>query len=635
MCGLAGVYEHATREGSVSHEIVARMRDTLRHRGPDGEGIFVSEDARVGLGHCRLAIVDVARGAQPMFGRQGECLVYNGEIYNYPELRRQLESQGVVFESNCDTEVVLRLYERYGIECLARLAGMFAFALWDPERRRMLLARDRLGEKPLYWSAAGGRLIFGSEVKALLEHPAVDAEVNRDALEAHMTHLVTPSPDTLFRNVFKLAQGEMAICDANGLRVSRYWDLLSPRQWADTSLDRASATVRSMLERSVGERLMSDRPVGVLLSGGLDSSALVALLRERSCGLSTFSVGFESHAAFDERHEARRVAEHFGTNHHEVCVSDEDAMAFLPTLVRQQDEPLGDPVCIALHFVSELASEAGVKVVLSGEGSDELFWGYPRYQKIMRWWPLIRAARGTPGAVRNAVAQAISPYRNLRLREFAEGIAAERLPPMHMPPGVSRRRRALLLGARSVGPEWSAPKASTRCERPLDTLCFDSQEYEFALRLPERLLMRLDRSSMANGVEARVPFLDPELVEFVYRLPPRLKLHDGETKAVLRRAVADIVPPWVIRRRKQGFDAPVADWLGIRMGGLLRILMREDALRAYFDTSRLGELLDVRHPPASRLALWPVLNFALWHLAWIEGRDVAVVVERAEALPKR
>jgi len=632
MCGFAGVYEYGTADGSVSHERIVKMRDTLTHRGPDGEGIFVSEDGRVGLGHRRLAIVDIAGGTQPMFGRAGECLVYNGEIYNYPRLRQGLEAERVRFETNCDTEVVMRLYERDGIDCLRSLDGMFAFALWDPACRRLLLARDRMGEKPLYWSNVAGRLVFGSEIKALLEHPAIRPELNRPALGAYLTHLVTPCPDTLFRGIFKLAQGEMAICDADGLRVSRYWDVASPRRWTDMSLEAAGTAVRSMLDRSIGERLMSDVPVGVLLSGGLDSTALVALLGERARGLATFSVGFDNHPAYDERHEARRVARHFGTDHHEISVTERDAIAFLPRLIHHQDEPLADPVCLPLNFVCELAADRGVKVVLGGEGSDELFWGYPRYQKIVRWWPLIGLARRTPRVLRGALAEAIAPRRHALLREFAEGVAAERLPPMHMPVGVPRLQRELLLGAGSHGPEWAAAPVCAN-DSPLDTLGFDTQEYEFGLRLPERLLMRIDRFSMANGVEARVPFLDRELVEFAYRLPPRLKLHGGETKAVLRQAVGDIVPAWVLARRKQGFGAPVAEWFGSRTGDLLRFLMREDALRSCFEADGLNELLEQRQPAAERFALWPILNFALWHLAWIEGRDLEATLEQARAHP--
>ncbi len=629
MCGFAGVFEYGTAEGAVSHEVVVRMRETLAHRGPDGEGIFLSGDRRVGLGHRRLAVVDVAGGAQPMFGRDGECLVYNGEIYNYRRLRRSLESEGVRFQTNCDTEVVLHLYQRDGTECLRSLVGMFAFALWDSKRERLFLARDRIGEKPIYICDRAGRVVFGSEIKALLEHPAVHPELDVDALEAYLTHLVTPSPFTLFRGISKLAQGQMAVCDADGVRVSRYWDTFTPRGWRDVSLADAAATVREHLERSVDDRLMSDVPVGVLLSGGLDSTTLVALLRERAQGLATFSVGFEGQPAFDERDEARRVARHYGTSHHEVSVSEAEAISFLPRLIRHTDEPLADPVGLALHFMCALAARSGVKVVLGGEGADELFWGSPRYPKIVRWWRALRHLRRSPQALRRAGARTISPHRHARLREFADGIAADRIPPMHMPAGVPRHQRAQLTGAGANNVGWRASEEPLPSSNPFDTLAFDTQEYEFGVRLPERLLMRLDRLSMANGVEARVPFLDHELVEFVYRLPPAFKLRGAETKLVLRRAVGELVPAWVLARRKQGFEAPVADWFGSKFGGLLGSLVSEDAIRSVFDPAGVEALLRPRRSGAGAVALWPVLNFALWHMEWIEGRDLDSLLERA------
>lgn len=537
------------------------------------------------------------------------------------------------FETNCDTEVVLRLYERSGAACVDSLDGMFAFALWDPARRRLMLARDRLGEKPLYWSDAGGRLVFGSEVKALLEHPAIEPELNDAALDAYLTHLVTPAPQTLLRGIFKLGPGELALCDASGMRISRYWDLFTPREWSESSPSAASGAARSLLERSLDERLLSDVPVGVLLSGGLDSTALVALLRERARGLASFSVGFDGHAAFDERAQARRVARHFGTDHHEVNVSERDVIGFLPRLIHHQDEPLADPVCVPLHFVCELAAHSGVKVVLGGEGSDELFWGYPRYAKIARAWPLLDAARRTPVGLRRALARTIPARRYPLLHDFAEGVAAERMPPMHMPAGVPTHAREALLGSSLLHqsaepPAWNASPESANGSDRFDTLSFDTQEYEFGLRLPERLLMRLDRCSMASGVEARVPFLDRELVEFVYRLAPRLKLAGGVGKAVLREAVGDVVPPWVLARRKQGFEAPVAEWFASRMGALLRALRDEDSLRSCFRADGLDALLAAGRPAETRAEQWPVLNFALWHMAWIEGRDLDVELER-------
>lgn len=630
MCGIVGIYEYGRRTGAVSEELVRAMRDTLRHRGPDGEGLYVSHDARLGLGHRRLAIVDPAGGAQPMFGEQGECLVFNGEIYNYPALRSELERDGARFRTACDTEVILHLYAREGDRCLERLDGMFAFALWDQRRRRLLLARDRLGEKPLYWADPGGVLVFGSEIKALLEHPLVRRAVNEEAIPSYLTHLVTPSPHTLFKGINKLPPGTMATCDESGVRVARYWDLFTPRRWAPQPLPDAARRVRHLLERSVEARLMSDVPIGVLLSGGLDSTTLLALLRERASSLPTFSVGFAGGGPLDERAEARRVARHFRTDHHEVAVSEGQALAFLPGLVHHQDEPLADSVSIPLHFVCGLARERGVKVVLAGEGADELFWGYPRYRDVLRRWTVLRTLLALPAPVRSLLPRALAvgrsrPYR----RELLDQISGGRLAPAHMPAGATTRERARLLRSPHDGLAWSPSDGGHGASAdPLSDLAFDTQEHEFGLRLPELLLMRMDRFSMANGVEARLPFLAPELVEFVYRLPLEAKLHRDVTKIVLRQAVGHLLPDHVLSRPKQGFGAPVQDWLSSRMDKLLARLLTGDALRGYFDTRAVEELV-ARHARGARnqAVLWPVLNFGLWHRYWIEREPLEPLLE--------
>lgn len=632
MCGFAGIFEYGRANGSVSAGLVIRMRDTLIHRGPDGEGVWVSPDRRVGMGHRRLAIVDIEHGMQPMFSDRRECLVFNGEIYNYPELRRELERDGVVFRTNCDTEVILHLYGRHGVACLNQLSGMFAFALWDPAMRCLMLARDRVGEKPLYWADAGGCLVFGSEIKAVLEHPLVHAEVNRAALAPYLANLTTPSPETLFAGIYKLSAGTLAMVDGAGVKVRRYWDLFSPREFAPLDMDTAADRVLSLLDASVHARLMSDGPVGVLLSGGLDSTTLVALLRERAAGLATFSVGFHDHSGIDERAESRRVAAHFHTAHHEVVVSEQDAIDFLPRLVHHQDEPLADPVCLPLHFVCELAQRSGVKVVLAGEGADELFWGYPRYRRAMANWRWLRLVLGMPGPARRALPRAVPAGRHPYIHELLEGLASGRPPPANSPLGLSKYQRGKMLSGTDGGltPGWrSSTAGESRGAERLQQFAFDTQEYEFGLRLPELLLMRIDRFSMSNSIEARVPFLDPQLVEFVYRLPLEHKLDRDVTKVVLRQAVADLVPDWVLQRPKQGFGAPVVDWLGSKLGTVFRRLLREDAIAAYFDINAVEEVLgDARNSAA--FSLWPLMNFALWHVHWIEGRDLAPLIAESE-----
>jgi len=630
VCGIVGVYEYGRSVGSVSEALIRRMHESIRHRGPDGEGVHVSVDSRLGLGHRRLAIVDPVGGAQPMFGSRGECLVFNGEIYNYPSLRRDLEREGVQFRTSCDTEVILHLYTRHGDRCLDRLNGMFAFALWDDERQRLLLARDRLGEKPLYWADVHGRLMFGSEIKAILEHPSVERVVNERLVSSYFTHLVTPSPHTLFQRVNKLPPGAVLVCDAAGAQVKQYWNLFEPRRWSPRPLEEAAVEVRQCLDRSVHDRLMSDVPVGVLLSGGLDSTTLVALLGTQGRSVSTFSVGFGDDDPLDERAEARWAARYFQTDHHEIVVSEQDALSFLPNLVHHQDEPLADPVCVPLAFVCRLARERGVKVVLAGEGADELFWGYPHYRQMLGRWGTVSRLLALPRFARTIMPMLASARHKPLARELLDQVADGRLSPMHMPTGLTGRQRHSLLCQPHDPFAWTStwPDASGKADR-LSTLAFDTQEYEFGLRLPELLLMRIDRFSMANGVEARVPFLDPGLVELVYRLPLTAKLDAGRTKIILRQAVADLVPERTLTRQKQGFGAPIVRWFDSRLGSLLLGMLDSDGVRRYLVADTLAETLreHVNGTKRNHGILWPVLNFALWHRYWIEEAPLEPLLE--------
>jgi asparagine synthase (glutamine-hydrolysing) len=388
-----------------------------------------------------------------------------------------------------------------------------------------------------------------------------------------------------------------------------------------------------MLDRSVHERLLSDVPVGVLLSGGLDSTALVALLRDRAKGLATFSVGYDDRdSRLDEREEARRVAREFQTDHHEVVVTERTAVEGLPTLIYHSDEPLADPVALPQHFVCALARQHDVKVVLGGEGSDELFWGYTHYQKVLRREWAMRAIMRLPQPVRRSLVTLTPPFwRFAKARELLSGYADGRPLPMHFPGGLLRHNRAQLLppGSPRNGWGWAPSNAGQDDGEDLFTqLAFDTQEHEFGLRLPELLLQRMDRVSMANSVEARVPFLDPDLVEFAYRLPPRFKLHEGVHKIVLKRAIADSVPQWVINRPKQGFAAPSERWVDAHSGSLMRNLIAEEGIQRYFNAATIERALSMgklRGP--MRFELWPVLNFALWHKHWIEGESLDPINE--------
>ncbi len=630
MCGIVGVFEYGRENGTLHEQLIASMRDRIEHRGPDGEGLFVSPDRRLGLGHRRLSIIDIDHGAQPMFGERGTALVFNGEIYNYPALRQRLMSEGVRFRTNCDTEVILHLYERYGDACVEHMVGMFAFAIWDPARGRVFFARDPIGEKPLYWTDRAGVLVFGSEIKAVLEHPMVQRDVNREVLGPYLANLVTPGPETLYAGINKVPAGCRGWSDRGGVTIERYWSPAEPRSFSDVGERDATSRVRDLLDASVRARLMSDVPVGVLLSGGMDSSTIVALLREQARELASFTVGFPGHELHDERAEARWVAERFGTDHHEVVLTEADALESLRPLVHHADEPLADPVCVPLYAVCGLAQRNGIKVVLAGEGADELFWGYHGYRGVLERWRRFAAMLAMPRPLRRLAALATSPNRTPRRREQLEGLASGRPNPIHMPVGMTAYQREHLLRGVGAGPGW-APTQALNGEDPLTTLGFDTQEYEFQVRLPELLLMRIDRFSMANSVEARVPFLDPALVEYVYRLPLGLKVRDGVSKWILKEAVRDVVPDRVALRPKQGFSAPTSRWFAAAHGGLLRDLMRQDALKAYFDIDYLSRVLDAADPESweSGQILWPILNFGLWHKYWIEGEPFEELVSSA------
>jgi asparagine synthase (glutamine-hydrolysing) len=630
MCGIAGVFEYGLTAGGVSEDILLSMQATLRHRGPDGDGIYLSTDRRLGLAHRRLAIIDIEAGAQPMRGPDGTWLVFNGEIYNYPQLRESLIADGVQFETRCDTEVILHLYRRHGEQCVDHLTGMFAFALWDPHRESLFFARDPIGEKPFYWCQRNGVFVFGSEIKALLEHPATPREVNRDAIGPYLTHLVTPGPETLYSGINKLAPGHLGRCDADGVHIRQFWSATSPREWSATTVEEATIRVRELLEESVQARLMSDVPLGVLLSGGVDSTTIVALLRDQGSALNTYTVGFPGYDDFDERAEARWTARHFGTTHHEIELTEADAVASFPTLIHHQDEPLADPTCLPLRAACERARETGVKVLLAGEGSDELFWGYEGFSRTIARFPRLAAMLRMPWPVRKAAALATSPSRRAHRRERLDGLADGRVRPMHMPLGLTGSERKRLLLAGPYGPGWS-PSPATE-DDALSTFGFDTQEHEFTVRLPELLLMRTDRFSMASSIEARVPFLDRALVDYVYRLPIDLKVRSGVAKFILKHAMRDILPERVSQRRKQGFTPPTSHWFGGRYGRVLHELIGQDTLRQYFDTDYLRRVVAGANPQSweSGHFLWPVLNFGLWHKYWIEGDTLEGLVAESE-----
>lgn len=640
MCGIVGL---ASRDGGrVELDQVAAMRDTMVHRGPDDEGLWRSDDGRVGLGHRRLAIIDLSEaGRAPMSNEDGTVHVtFNGEIYNHGVLRADLQRRGHVFRSRCDTEVLVHLYEEHGPEMVHELIGMFAFAIWDERRRCMFVARDRLGIKPLYWTDDGRRFGCASEIKALLPLLA-RREVDPIALSHYLTFVAVPPPRTLFAGVQKLAPASTMIIDEHGPRAPvTYWDPLESRAQFDGDIEDWEAEVLFRLERSIDRRMMSDVPVGVFLSGGVDSSTNVALMsRLVDHPINTFSIGFHGQEAFNEFGWARRVAEQFGTNHHETKIDAADLWRFMPNLVHHQDEPIADPVCVPLYFVAKLAKDNGVTVVHVGEGADELFAGYATYvqaeQIATTHW---RTLRSLPRPVRQGLAAvgtaalSMKPDREVHieaLRRAAQhdgrlwwgGAVAFYEKGLEQITTSALRRELGEAKPRDVVSAIDADATRFGARDELDRLIYQ----DLRLRLPELLLMRVDKLTMANAIEARVPFLDHELVELAMAVPRAEKIRDGVGKHVLKRAISDLLPNDLIWRPKQGFGTPVSQWFRGELGTQLEHQLKHGAINemGWLERERLHEVLDLhRSGRAERsFQLWNILNLSAWFDHWIAGQE--------------
>lgn len=642
MCGICGVYAYGTA-ADESTTRVARMRDRMEHRGPDDSGLYQSPDRRVVLGHRRLSIVDLSpAGHQPMSNEDGSVwIAFNGEIYNHAELRPGLEAQGHRYRSRSDTETLVHLYEEAGVGMLPRLRGMFAFAIWDENTRRLLLARDRIGIKPLYYTFVGGRLIFASEIKAILAHPAVTADVDVDALYHYLTFQTTPAPQTMFRGIRKLPAGHFLSVDASGkVRVERWWDLAdAPEPDAALLADEAACAehVRELLTDAVGERLMADVPFGVFLSGGVDSSVITSLVNRLHTGtLRTFSVGYTDAPEHSEVEYARAVAERFGTEHHEVLIDHDDLMEYVPQLIHTQDEPLADWVCIPLRYVSKLVRNSGTIVALVGEGSDEQFAGYGHYLRYLRLsrsaWP---AYQSLPGWTRRGLHRLADPVLRSsgtprEIRELVRRAAAGE--PLFLSGAVAAwetDKREMMAPAMRAGAWAEASSVPLAVEtarhfrsRRKDADFLDGLIYqEFQLRLPELLLMRVDKITMSTSIEARVPFLDHRLVEFTSHIPTEMRLRGMRTKHVLKEAVQGLIPEGIINRKKQGFSAPVKEWFRGELADYARRSILESRLREreLFDYRVVAGMLDA-HRTGRRnydTLLWNLLNVSQWYDHWI------------------
>ena len=632
MCGIAGILKLDPRE-TVEEARLKRMRDLLRHRGPDGEGLWIG--GPIGLAHRRLAIVDVAGGQQPMTNEDGGVwITYNGEIYNHAAIRPILEAKGHRYQTRSDTETILHLYEEADERCVEQLRGMFAFALWDTTRRRLLLARDRLGIKPLYYTLTDRELLFASEIKAILAAGAMRPELDPLVLPEVLATRYVAGEGTFFRGIRKLQPGHTLTWSLpGGARVRRYWRLSVALDDNQAGLRERAVDLEARLEHVVRSHLMSDVPLGLFLSGGLDSSGLAALMApmvgER---LRTFAVGFDDEAT-NELPYARLAAEAVGAQHHEVVVSPADFLAALPRLVWHEDEPLAFPSSVALNFVSQLASPH-VKVVLTGEGSDELFMGYNWY-RVTAWNERLGRVYGAlaPAPVRAGVRRVIaclphSMARYARRSFVALGTGPRELFYENFSVFSAAERRALLLD-RGLTETVDPYRAQLRCfaEHPGSTL--DRMSHADLQTYLVELLMKQDQMSMAASIESRVPFLDHELVEHVVRIPAQYKIRGVTTKAILREALRDRVPRAILRRRKLGFPVPFGRWARERFAPLIRntILGPRARARGVFVREPLERLVAEHEAGILNHAdrLWLLLNLEIWQRIFLDGEDPATV----------
>jgi asparagine synthase (glutamine-hydrolysing) len=638
MCGIAGFVESpfaaAPRSPGEACALVHRMCDVIRHRGPDDEGVWVSDG--VALGMRRLSIIDLSTGHQPIHNEDRSVwIVFNGEIYNFRELRRELEGLGHRFYTSTDTEAIVHAYEQWGAAAIRRLRGMFGLAIWDMRSRTLLVARDRVGIKPMYYADINGRLYFGSEMKSLLEAPDLPRDLDLDALDHFLSFLYTPRDGSIFKGVRKLPPGHLLTWKDGAFTIEQYWQLPATEPFRGSEED-AVRELRHVLAGAVRSHMISDVPLGAFLSGGIDSSLVVGMMAEcSSTPVNTFSIGFDE-PAYDELEPARRVAEHFGTQHHELIVRP-DAIGMLDELVTHFDEPFADASAVPTWYVSQMARRH-VTVVLSGDGGDELFGGYDRYLPHPR---VVAFDRYSPQSLRGVAAMAAR-----RMPDGARGKNFLR--------HVGRDNRGRYLDAiRFFGADDRAalmtpemrrrldgPDAEDRLGRhfdryaglpwPSQMMRFDTETY-----LPEDVLTKVDRMSMAHSIESRVPLLDNEVISFASTLPAAMKIRNGRRKHILKEVAASLLPREILERRKQGFGVPLDVWFR----GNLRELFADTLLspaslqRGYFQPAFVKRIVN-EHLAGTRdhaLRLWQLVVFDRWHERYVERRAGTILPSSAKS----
>lgn len=619
MCGIAGIY-YRNASLHVAEPCLQGMIDRIVHRGPDDQGLHI--DDNVGLAMRRLSIIDLAGGHQPIFSEDGnQVIVFNGEVYNFRDVKPVLEGRGHRFTTNSDTEVVLNAYLHYGIECFEHLNGMFGLAIWDKPKKQLLIARDRLGIKPLYYYLDEEKVVFASEIKAILSFPGIKPELNRSGLHAYLKYGFTPAPLTLFKNIHKLPPAHYMLLTGEKIEIKRYWTL-SYRDKFTASAQQLTEQLYDLLTSAIDYQMISDVPLGAFLSGGIDSSSIVHIMRELgSKHTSTYSIGFgtgyENHNELDA---AGRFARDYQTNHHEIVVRP-DAVTLFPALVRSLDEPLADSSFIMTYLVSKLARESST-VILSGVGGDELFGGYRRYLNVR----LNRLFMGIPRPIRNAlirpIVDALPSDRNSRLLNLAR-LAKAYLNYSDQPPGqqyasytsVFREDRDSLLTGPLEDIEDFHQYYFDECDSPdlLDKLL----HFDLKTSLPEQLLMLTDKMSMAVSLEARVPYLDHRVVEFAARLPEQLKIKGFTLRHLQKQAFQNRFPEYVFKQKKKGFGAPIGSWMRNELRELVTDLLGESHLKAQgiFNSKTIGVYLNDHFAMKQDYTdnLLALLTFQIWH----------------------
>lgn len=632
MCGITGWANLDARTPPVdgARELLHAMCERMTHRGPDSEGLMVSTG--VALGMRRLAIIDLQTGEQPALSEDGSVsVILNGEIYNYRELRAQLEDCGHQFRSASDTEVLPHLYEEYGTGMVEHLNGMFAFALWDARRRRLFIARDRFGEKPLYWGIFDNTFLFASEPKVLLAHPRVRPSLNLDALRQYLSFDYVPAPLSIYEGIQKLTAGHYLTVEDGSVDVRQYWRLSYKTREPVPSEEEATLQLRELMADAVRMRLVSDVPLGILLSGGVDSSTVAALaVRSSAETVKTFSISF-AESSFDESRYARAVASFLGTDHHEERLSVDLAANLVGEIGSWMDEPLSDPSLLPTYLLSRF-TRRHVTVALGGDGGDELFAGYPMYwghrlAQIYDRLPRFARRSLVEPLVRRLPVKTKNLSFDFKARRFIAGAEYDRVARHHIWFGSftpDEQKSLLTAEARRVSSTDDIYHDARRlleeeCDADNTVECM--QSLDTRLYLAEDILTKVDRASMAVSLEVRAPFLDPRVAEFAAGLPVRYKLRGRQSKYILKRAVEPLLPPFVTRRSKKGFGVPVAEWLKGRLRPLARDLLSPDRLRksGLFDADYVERLQNEHERGVAnhRKLLWTLLMFELWYESFI------------------